>query len=193
MSVVALFLVGLGPPAVRAQDADPLNDPDTAVRLALRDLGYNPASFSPAIQWIRSLAPDLVYITLRDDPEGLLDGNRFRQALRARVNATLGSGRVVDEWRPEQLRVWAERIHNADPATDPVEAALSRRLRWDAALNREIYSTSLQGGLPRVFRPFTEGPANTACREYLDRWARVYPRPFASCLEYLLAETGAGS
>src|SRR4051794_18013680 len=82
MSVVALFLVGLGPPAVRAQDADPLNDPDTAVRLALRDLGYNPASFSPAIQWIRSLAPDLVYITLRDDPEGLLDGNRFRQALR---------------------------------------------------------------------------------------------------------------
>src|SRR4051812_36005733 len=115
VSVAALFLVGLGPPAGRAQGPDPLNDPDAAVPLALSDLGYNPASSSLAIQWIRTLAPDLVYLTLRDDPGGLLDGNRFRQVLRAHVNTTLGSGRVVDEWRPEQLRVWAERVHNADP------------------------------------------------------------------------------
>jgi hypothetical protein len=192
VSAFVLSLVGPGSTAARAQSADPLSDPGAAVGLALRDLGYTAGSVSPSIPWISRHGPDLVYMTVRDDPQVLSDQGRFRQALREHVDATLQGRSRFGGWRSAQLQLWAESIRNADPTTDPGRASLSARLRWDDGLSRGIYLTSLYGGVPPVFRGPLEATVNAACAEYRDRWTGRSPQVFANCLEYLLDGTPAG-
>jgi len=132
----------------------------------LRDLGYSAGSPSSSIPWIISHAPDLVYMTVRDDPQVLSDQGRFRQALGELVDRTLQGRSRFGGWSSEQLQLWAEYIRNADPTTDPGRASLSARLRWDDGLSRRIYLTSLYGGLPPVFRGPWEAMVNSACAEY---------------------------
>jgi hypothetical protein len=188
---VGVLLVVLGlwlPRQVQAQGVDPLANPEGAVARALSDLGYNPGSPSRVIQTILARADELVYLTVRDNPNVLVDAALFRVLLTDTLQQGLRGGRVFGGWSREQLRGLAERARTADRESDPGGAALYAQLRWDDELAAGIYTVSINGELNAAFRGPADGQAAVGCLTWRATVTAEAPGPYVNCLEYLLRD-----
>ncbi|HZS00226.1 MAG TPA: hypothetical protein VFE37_16040 [Chloroflexota bacterium] len=185
VGLLTLVLAGIWPTAARAQDGGPLDDPQGAVSRALREVGISPSSFDPRVANILAHADDLVYITVRDHPEGLLAADLFREPLRELVDAAAHGDQVLGGWTREQLRAVAERARNANWGTDPGGVALANRLQADDALSLGIYAASLSSSLNSTARDARYYSLPGACLEYHTA-ITASPGSYNNCLEYLL-------
>lgn len=188
------FLVGFWPTPAGAQGGSPvdgshgtsaLDDAQSAVIFALREAGISPSDADPHVIGTLGHADDLVYVAVRDHPEGLLAADLLREYLRGPVEAAAHGEQVLGGWSRDQLRAVAERARTATWATDPGGAALASRLQIDDALSLGIYAASLASDLNSMVRDARYYSVPGACSDYHNALA-VSPGSFHNCLEYLL-------
>jgi hypothetical protein len=188
------LLVGFWPTPVGAQGdspvdnshgTNPLDDPQGAVVFALHEAGISPSDADPHVTSTLWHADDLVYVTVRDHPEGLLAADLLRGYLEGSVEAAAHGEQVLGGWTREQLQAVVERAREANWATDPGGAALASRLQTDDALSLGIYAASLVGDLNSTVHDARYYSLPGACLDYHQAVA-TSPGSFHNCLEYLL-------